>query len=270
MTTNQETTMASDVAVERLDDGIAVVTLARPEARNAMTMDMAGRLRAALGEVGADPDCRVVVLAAEGSAFCSGLDLKAHPSRDGAVAWMELQEVFSGLIETVRGLRQPVIAALPGAAVGAGMGLALAADIRFCAPAARFLVGAVKIGLSAAECGISYHLPRIVGAGRAFEIMLTGRPVSAEEALAIGLASDVVEAGSLLDRALDCARMIAGNSAYSIKHTKQAMWANLHAPSLSAALELENHVQVVALMTDDFREGAAAFAEKRVSRFTGR
>lgn len=262
--------MTGDVLTERQDGGIAIVTLARPEARNALTVDMAERLAASLTEAGADPDCKVIVLAAQGSAFCAGLDLKAHPSMDGAVAWMALQEVFSGLIETMRGLRQPVVAAVPGASVGAGFGLALAADVRFCTPGTRFLVGAVKVGLSAAECGISYHLPRLVGAGRAFEIMLTGRPVSGEEALAIGLASDVVEPFALLGRALDCARAIAENSPYSIKHTKQAMWANLHAPSLEAALELENHVQVVALMTDDFREAAAAFAEKRPPNFTGR
>jgi enoyl-CoA hydratase len=231
---------------------------------------MAARLAAALREAGADPDCRVIVLAAQGNAFCAGLDLKAHPSMDGVVEWMRLQEVFSGLIETVRGLGQPVIAAVPGASVGAGFGLALAADIRFCTPATRFLVGAVKVGLSAGECGISYHLPRLIGAARAFEIMLTGRPVTGEEAFAIGLASDMVDADALLDRALGCARMIAENSPYSVKHTKQVMWANLHASSLEAAVELENHVQVVALMTDDFREAAAAFAEKRPPQFTGR
>lgn len=262
--------MAGDVVVERQDGGIAVVTLARPEARNALTLDMAGRLRDTLAEVGADPAVRVIVLAAQGNAFCAGLDLKAHPSMDGVVAWMRLQEVFSGLMETVHGLGQPVIAAVPGASVGAGFGLALAADIRFCTPGTKFLVGAVKVGLSAGECGISYHLPRLVGAGRAFEIMLSGRPVTGEEAVAIGLASGLAEADALLDRALACARMIAENSPYSVKHTKQVMWANLHAPSLEAAVELENHVQVVALMTDDFREAAAAFAEKRAPRFTGR
>jgi enoyl-CoA hydratase len=262
--------MAGDVIVERQQGGIAVVTLARPEARNAMTLDMANRLTTALREAGADPDCRVIVLAAQGNAFCAGLDLKAHPSMDGVVEWMRLQEVFSRLIETVRGLSQPVIAVVPGASVGAGFGLALAADIRFCTPATRFLVGAVKVGLSAGECGISYHLPRLVGASRAFEIMLTGRPVTGEEALAIGLVSDMVESEALLDRALACARMIAENSPYSVKHTKQVMWANLHASSLEAAVELENHVQVVALMTDDFREAAAAFAEKRPPKFTGR
>lgn len=261
---------AGDVVVERLDGGISLVRLARPEARNALTLAMAGRLRDRLAEAGADPACRVIVLAAQGNAFCAGLDLKAHPEMDGVVEWMRLQEVFSGLMETVHGLSQPVIAAVPGAAVGAGFGLALAADIRICTPGTKFLVGAVKVGLSAGECGISYHLPRLVGAGRAFEIMLTGRAVTGEEALAIGLASAMVETEALLDRALACARSIAENSPYSVKHTKQVMWANLHAASLSAAVELENHVQVVALMTDDFREAANAFAEKRPPKFTGR
>ena len=259
-----------EVIVERQDGGIALVTLARPEARNALTLDMAGRLAATLREVGGDPGVRVIVLAAQGNAFCAGLDLKAHPEMDGVIAWMRLQEVFSGLMETVHGLSQPVIAAVPGASVGAGFGLALAADIRICTPGTKFLVGAVKVGLSAGECGISYHLPRLVGAGRAFEIMLTGRAVTGDEALAIGLASDVVAPEALLDRALACAREIAANSPYSVKHTKQVMWANLHAPSLAAAVELENHVQVVALMTDDFREAATAFAQKRAPKFMGR
>jgi enoyl-CoA hydratase len=262
--------MMGEVIVERQDGGIALVTLARPEARNALTLDMAGQLAETLRQVGTDPAVRVIVLAAQGHAFCAGLDLKAHPAMDGAVAWMRLQEIFSGLIETVRGLSQPVVAAVPGAAVGAGFGLALAADIRFCTPATKFLVGAVKVGLSAGECGISYHLPRLIGAGRAFEIMLTGRAITGEEALATGLAADMVAPEALLDRALACARAIAENSPYSVKHTKQVMWANLHAPSLASAVELENHVQVVALMTDDFREAANAFAEKRAPQFTGR
>jgi enoyl-CoA hydratase len=266
--------MASDLTLERQDGGIAIIRLARPEARNALTLDMARRLLKLLEGVAADASCRVVVLTGEGTAFCAGLDLKASlpagAPPPGAIEWMDLQEVFGGLIRQLRAMRQPVVAAVPGAAVGAGFGLALASDIRICATSAKFLVGAVKIGLSAAECGISYHLPRLIGAGRAFEIMLTGRPVSGAEALAIGLASDVVEEGALLERALQTARAIAENSPYSVKHTKQAMWSNLDAPGLAAALELENHVQVVALTTEDFREAAAAFAEKRPPVFTGK
>jgi len=266
--------MANDLIREDRGDGITLLRIARPEARNALTTDMARRLTALLGAIDADTTCRVVVLTGDGAGFCAGLDLKAAMSGDdapqGAADWMALQDVFGGLMAKLRAIRQPVVAAVRGAAVGAGCGLALASDVRIAAADARFLVGAVKVGLSAGECGISYHLPRIIGAGRAFEIMLTGRAVDAAEAVQIGLVSAVVDADALLDRAMETARMIAANSPYSVKHTKQVMWANLDAPSLAAALELENHVQVVGLLTQDFAEAASAFAEKRPPQFTGR
>src|SRR5262249_15912863 len=150
-------------------------------------------------------------------------------------------ECFAGLILKLRRLPQPVIAAVQGAAVGAGFGLALAADLRLAADSASFHVGAVKIGLSAGECGISYHLPRLGGAGRAFEMMLTGRAIAASEALAAGLVSRVVAETNLDASAIETATAIAANSPYSIRKTKEVMWSNLEAPSLEAALELENH-----------------------------
>ena len=258
---------------ETQEGGIAVVTLARAAARNALTLDMVRQLRAVLADVGADPAIRVVVLAGEGKAFCAGLDLKqvilGEEAPKGPVANIALQELFAGLMLQIHRMRQPVIAAVQGAAVGAGFGVALAADIRIAGASAQFVIGAVRIGLSAGECGISYHLPRLIGAGRAFEIMLTGRSVSAGEALGIGLATRVVEDSALLDEALATARMITANAPFSIKHTKQVMWANLEAPSLDAAIELENHVQVVALLSDDFAEACRAFIEKRPSVFRG-
>lgn len=261
--------MAS-ITVERIAN-LAVVRLARAEARNALTVAMAQELTAALAGVSADDACRVVVLAGDGATFCAGLDLKAAIAEgpENAPEWMALQEVFSGLIRQIRKMRQPVIGAIQGAAVGAGLGIALACDVRIAAPSTQFMVGAVKLGLSAGECGISYHLPRLIGAGRAFEIMLTGRPVNGEEALAIGLVSHLAEPGSVLDRALEVARTIAANAPYAVKHTKQVMWANLDAP-LQNVLELENHVQVLGLLTQDFAEAARAFAEKRAPVFTGR
>lgn len=262
----------SEIIVEKQAD-ITIVRLARAAARNALTVNMAREMTSALAQVGEDSECRVVVLAAEGETFCAGLDLKAVSGPGaptmGTAEWMALQEVFSGLMTQVHKMRQPVIGAIQGAAVGAGLGIALACDVRIATPSAKFLVGAVKVGLSAGECGISYHLPRLIGAGRAFEIMLTGRPVSGSEALSIGLVSDVVDPDVLLDRALEVARKIAGNAPYSSKHTKQIMWANLEA-SFERALELENHVQVVGLLTQDFAEAARAFAEKRTPVFQGR
>lgn len=261
-------------ARETLEAGIEQIRLARPDSLNALTVPMVEALRAELEAIGADPACRVVILTGEGRGFCAGLDLKAVLPEEGdaagAVDWMRLQEAFAGLITAIRKIRQPVIAAVNGVAVGAGLGLALAADIRVAAEGARFLIGAVRIGITAGECGISYHLPRLVGAGRAFEIMLTGRPVDGEEALRIGLVTDVVAADALPDAALRAARQIAANSPYAVKHSKQVMWANLEAPSLEAALQLENHTQVVGLLTEDFGEAVRAFAEKRTPVFSGR
>ncbi|MEW9855229.1 enoyl-CoA hydratase/isomerase family protein [Novosphingobium sp. M1R2S20] len=262
----------SEIVVEQ-SGNITIVRLARAAARNALTVAMAAELTSALAQVSQDSSCQVVVLAGDGETFCAGLDLKAVSSGDeppkGAAEWMALQEVFSGLMTQVHKMRQPVIGAIQGAAVGAGLGIALACDVRIATPTAKFLVGAVKVGLSAGECGISYHLPRLVGAGRAFEIMLTGRPVSGTEAHAIGLASELAEGDALLARALDLARTIASNAPYSIKHTKQVMWANLEA-NFESALELENHVHVVGLLTEDFAEAAKAFTEKRAPVFRGR
>lgn len=261
------------IEVENIGGGIAVITLNRPDAANAMTLPMVDALRAELARAEADRSVRVVVLAAAGKVFCAGLDLK-EVMGEGAprdpIAFMDLQERFAGLMRALAEARFPVIAAVNGTAVGAGMGLALACDIRVAAPGARFAVGAVKIGLSAGECGISYHLPRLIGAGRAFEIMLTGRTVDAAEAVAIGLASGMGGDLPVRDCAITLARQVAQNSPYAVKHTKQVMHANLDAPSLGAALELENHVQCLALGTEDFREACLAFAEKRPPVFSGR
>jgi enoyl-CoA hydratase len=262
------------IRLDRTTDGIAIITLARAGSRNALTLDMVHDLRAALSEAEADPDCRVVILVGEGKAFCAGLDLKqvilGDDAPKGAIENMALQELFAGLMLQINKLRQPVIAAVQGAVAGAGFGITLASDIRIASPSATFLIGAVRIGLSAGECGISYHLPRLIGAGRAFEIMLTGRPVLAEEAERTGLISRIVPEDALLDEALSIARLIAENSPYAVKHSKQVMWANLAATSLDSAIELENHVQTLALLTEDFAEACQAFVAKRKPVFQGR
>jgi len=262
------------IEVEKREDGIAIVSLDRPQAANALTLPMVARLRSSLAELNDDRDVRVVILAARGKAFCAGLDLKevllGDDAPQGPIENMDLQEKFADLMRDVAGARFPVVAAINGAAVGAGMGLALAADVRVAGPGARFLVGAVKVALSAGECGISYHLPRLIGGGRAYELMLTGRAVDAAEAHAIGLATRLAGEVELMEAALQVAGQIAANSPYAIKHTKQVMRANIDAPGLDAALELENHVQCLALGTEDFREACQAFAEKREPRFRGR
>lgn len=261
--------------LERPEDGIALIRFNRPRAMNAMNLDMVAAFHAILELVDADPAIRVVVLTGTERAFCAGLDLKSLDMAPGgahstALGWMKLQEAYASMALRLHRLRQPVVAAICGPAIGVGLALSLACDVRIAGRSADLRIGAVKIGLSAGETGISYHLPRLIGASRAFEIMLTGRAIDGAEALSIGLVSQLVDDADALDRAIGIAREIADNSPYSIKHTKQIMWANLEAPSLEAAIELENHVQVVGLMTQDFTEAVTAFAERRPARFTGK
>lgn len=261
--------------IERVAEGVAVVKLNRPERLNALSPDAVRALRDTLDEIGEDESLRVVVLTGVGRGFCAGWDLKsklqgeagAPPSVTQLYAG---QELFEGMVRRIRAIDKVVIAAVNGVAVGAGMALTLASDIRIAARSASFQIGSVRIGLTSGECGISYHLPRLIGASRAFELMLTGRAVSAEEAEKVGLVSCVVDDEHLLQRALEMAAEVQRNSPFSIKHTKRLMWANLEAPSLDAALELENHAQVLALLTEDFDEASGAFVEKRPPRFAGR
>jgi len=263
------------VSIERPVSGLAIVRLQRPARMNAMDVPSMRRLTELIDAADADPDLRVIVLTGTGRGFCAGLDLKTVLDAQGrfqldAGQAYRLQEVFAGAILRLRASGKVVIGAVNGVAVGAGFGLALACDVRVCSNAASFHVGAVKVGLSAGECGISYHLPRIVGAARAFEWMLTGRAVGASEALGAGLVCDVVDPDVLLERAVQMGRQILRHSPYSISHTKRVMWANLDAAGLQSAVELENHTQVLALMTQDFAEAARAFSDKREPVFTGR
>jgi enoyl-CoA hydratase len=263
------------VTIDRPRDDIAVLRLNRASRLNAFTPDMMRRMHAAVDDLAADQSARAVVIVGEGRSFCAGLDLKSLPEEllgplPSVPAWVEVQELFSDMTRKLRTLDKIVIAAVHGAAVGAGFALSLAADIRVATRSASFHVGAVKIGLSAGECGISYHLPRLIGASRAFEVMLSGRPIGAEEAERIGLLSSVVDDAQLMAAALERAAQVLQNSPYAVRHTKQLMWANLDAPSLDAALQLENRTQIMALMTQDFREAATAFAEKRPPVFRNR
>lgn len=264
-----------DILLEHQANGIAVLRLNRPGRLNAMTRAGMRRLRDLIDEIAADGAIGAVILTGVGRGFCAGLDIAGgdiDPGRGSpdVANLYDLQETFAGTVLSLRRLDKPVIAAVNGVAVGAGFALTLAADIRIASASASFHVGAVKIGLSAGECGISYHLPRLIGASRAFELMLTGRPVTAEEADRIGLVSSISGDGDLMDAARATAAAILANSPYAIRHTKQLMWSNLDAPSLEAALGLENRTQVLALTTADFAEALAAFRDKRRPVFTGR
>ena len=263
------------VVIEHPAEGVAVVRINRPQRLNALNNSAALGLRQTFDDLALDASVRVVILTGTGRGFCAGWDLISgvHVEGGGApgvVDYYALQELFEGMTRRLRALDKVVIAAINGVAVGAGFGLTLASDIRVMARSGSLHVGAVRIGLTAGECGISYHLPRLIGASRAFEVMLTGRPIGADEAERICLVASVVEDADVMPRALELAALVTRNSPFATKHTKRLMWANLDAASLDAALELENRAQVLALMTQDFAEASKAFAEKRVPKFTGR
>ena len=250
---------------------VAVMTLNRPDRLNALTTELVAAITTTLRELGSRRDVRAIIITGAGRGFCAGLDL-AQPGDAGGGGGIpkayEGQETFSGMIEAVRAARQPVIAAVNGPVAGAGFGLTLACDVRIASTTAKFHVAAVKIGLSSGECGISYHLPRHIGSARAFEIMLTGRPIDAEEADRIGLVTRVVPDGETLNAALETADAICANSPFAVWMTKKVMWENLDA-SFDQAIALENRTQILAIGTRDAKEAMRAFVEKRTPTFTG-
>ena len=258
--------------VDRPRTGVAVATLNRPDRLNALTFQMFDELARLAADIAADDRVRVLVLTGAGRGFCAGLDLTdAATLPDMTTAtFLDGQEGWSRAITSFRRLPKPVIAAVNGPAAGAGFSLALAADIRIATPAARLSAAYIKIGLTGGDCGSSWMLPRIVGLGHAYEILLTGRLVEADEAARMGLVNRVVPAEDLLTAALEVAELIAANSPLGVRLTKQMVQVNVDAQSLEAAVELENRNQTLAAGTRDMAEAFTAFREKRPPAFTGR
>jgi enoyl-CoA hydratase/carnithine racemase len=260
------------LTLERPVEGVAVATLNRPDRLNAITFRMFEEWVAVCDEIAADDTVRALVLTGAGRAFCAGLDLADASTLPGMTVpeMMRGQESWADATAAFHRLPKPVIAAVNGAAAGAGFSLALAADIRIAAPEARFNAAFVRIGLSGGDCGTSWFLPRVVGLGRAADILLTGRFVGAEEAATIGLVNRVVPADELLAEALATAQQIASNTPLGVFLTKRVLHLNVDAPSLTAALEVENRNQVLTTRTEDMAEALTAFQEKRPARFSGR
>ncbi len=264
----------SFVVIERPRPQIALITLNRPERMNAMSFDVMVPLRDALAELNADSSVRVVVLTGNGSAFCAGADLVNPgflPIFEGLTLpgiALRAMQVLEEVITAIRELHQPVIAALNGPAIGGGFCLALAADIRIASDQAYFRAAGINNGLTAAELGLSFTLPRAVGASRAFEIMLTGRDVSAAEADRIGLISRVVPAPELLEACYAVAERIIGFSRVGVELTKQMLWAGIEASSLQTHMKREGQAQLfVRLTTSNFEEAIKARQEKRDPHF---
>ncbi|KAJ6906838.1 enoyl-CoA hydratase/isomerase family protein [Populus alba x Populus x berolinensis] len=231
-----------------------------------------------------DPGLRAIVMTGAGVSFCSGADLKSQPddlSDSAGVPYAELrsaaastvavtmaaQELMASAFEKIHRLRVPVIAAVNGFALGGGFALALACDIRYAAESATFGAVFIRHGVSACDMGTSYFLPRLVGASRAAELMLTGRVFGAAEAMTIGLVLEVVDAASLLDTAIAKAREIAQNSPLAVWMTKETMWQTIDSPSLRHALDLENRTQVMCTGTGDLANSFAAFRDDGTARW---
>ena len=253
---------------------IRLLTLNEPETRNAISFELTTELYGALEALHADNDCSVVVLTGAAGAFCSGMNLdrmgippncKGLPMSRIAIRSMQY---ISGLIPAMRRIPQPIIAAINGAAYGGGLCLALGADIRLAGQSASFCFAGVHHGLTGAEMGISYLLPRAVGSSYANEILLTGRRYEAAAALKMGLVSELHDDAVLLDRAIDVAKEIDGWSTHGISMTKRVLWSSPECGSLAAAIDLEDRNQMLVRMTTkNFEESMAARAEGRKPEF---
>jgi enoyl-CoA hydratase len=256
--------------ITRPHSQVAVVTLNRPERMNAMAFDVMIPFRDALREVGDDNDVRVVVITGAGRGFCSGADHEnpgTMPNMDGLTLptiALRSMELLDDVISTIRRLHQPVIAAVNGAAIGGGFCLALAADIRIASDGAYFRAAGINNGLTAAELGLSFLLPRSVGHSRAAEIMLTGRDIDASEADRIGLVSRVVPQHELLPACFDVADRVNGWSRAGVELTKRQLWNSLDASSLQSHMDAEGTSQLfVRLTTRNFEESVAARKDGR-------
>lgn len=249
------------------------LTLNRPEQLNAMTSELCEALHVELRAIAAERSCRAVILTGAGRGFCAGLDLHGYgdaPGNDGSDQARDRlgnQQHMSTLILELRRLPQPVIAAVNGPAAGFGLALALGSDIRYASGAAVFRAAFLNIGVSNCDMSTSWLLPRLIGASRAHELMLTARRVSAQEAVAIGLVAEVVEPDQLAARALEAAEQIAALAPWGVRLTKQGMWAALEIPSQQAATEFEDRQQIMATFGAAPPEAIAAFLEKRPAEF---
>lgn len=260
----------SFIQISKPQPQITLVTMNRPERMNAMAFDVMIPLRDALREISFDNETRVVVLTGAGEGFSSGADHKDNgivPHIAGltvpAIARRALR-ILEEVVLSLRDMHQPVIGAINGAAIGGGLCLATACDIRIASNTAYFRAAGINNGLTSAELGLSYLLPRAIGSSRAFEIMLSGRDVDAEEANRIGLVSQVVEPDTLLDTCYALAERIIGYSHVGVELTKQLLWASLDAGGLHAHMNHEGHAQLyVRLTTENFEESVRARAEGR-------
>jgi enoyl-CoA hydratase len=246
------------IEVERPAAHVTTLRLNRPKV-NALNYALVAELHDALDAVAADDDCRVVILTGAGRAFCAGLDLRdfghvpavgEHRHRHAGVTG---QAFLANLTQHIHDTPQVVLAAVNGAAFGGGLALAASCDLRIASTSATFCSAFIKTGLTGTDVGITYFLPRLIGAAPAFDMILTGRTVAADEALRTGLVSRVHADEELADAAIELASTVAGYTAFGLRRTKEVLWHNLEAPSLAAAIAMENRNQELGAQDPEVR-----------------
>jgi enoyl-CoA hydratase/carnithine racemase len=247
------------------------LTLNRPDHLNSLDWKMIEELSGYFLTVAKSQDIRIIVLKGAGRAFCAGLDLGAAQSTTdlNISSVLSRQHKVSEIVLRMRAAPQPIISLIHGPACGGGFALALAADIRIVGRSARMNAAFIRVGLSACDVGVSYLLPRLVGASVASELMLTGNFIHAERALAVGLASQLVADEDLVEAAAPYVEAMLTTSPLGLRLTKECLRMSIDAPSLEAAVAMEDRNQALCVTGPDFAEGVAAFLEKRRPAYAG-
>ena len=254
--------------IEHPDDRVAIVRLNRPEQLNALNYTLVGELYDALDDIAADDDCRVGILTGAGRAFCAGLDLREYgqPPEVGTHrhrhAGISGQGFLANLTLRIHDLPQIVIAAVNGAAFGGGLALACACDLRIASESASFCSAFIRTGMTGTDVGITYFLPRLIGAAHAFDMILTGRKVEVHESQRMGLVSRVHPDADLAGAAMALAHEIAGFTSFGLRRTKEVLWHNLEASSVAAAIAMENRNQELAVNEPEVLEYMQTYAER--------
>lgn len=254
------------------DGAVDWLTLNRPDALNSISLTMVDELRDYFGALAEDESVRIVVMRGAGKAFCAGLDIKDAQTRNEQPfgGGMGFQGYLAEVYIRMRRCPQPIVSLVQGPACGGGFSFVLASDIRIAGESARMNAAFIRIGLSACDMGSSYFLPRLVGTSVASELMLTGRFIHADRALATGLVSEVVPDDQLAEAAKPYLREMLTTSPLGLRLTKEGLNMAIDAAGLEAAMAIENRNQLMCSRTSDAKEGMMAFLEKRDPVYTGR
>jgi enoyl-CoA hydratase len=257
------------VELESVAEHVRVIRLNRPERLNAIDFGLVARLHDVLDEIAADDGCKVGILTGAGRGFCAGLDLKEYGSLPAPgqhrhyPAGQTGQNFLASLTQHIRATPQIMLAAVNGPAFGGGLSLALACDLRIAGESAVFCSAFIRTGLTGTDAGVSYLLPRLIGASRAFDMIITGRTVDAAEAERIGIVSRVVPDDALWDEAVGIAAAVSGYTTYGLRNTKEVLWHNLDTNNMAAAIALENRNQDLGGHTEEVRDYMRNYAAPR-------